>query len=44
MRVLECDTLYYPLGVTYPDYWVLKFTDIPGRRYGNFSSEDFEVE
>lgn len=40
----EGDTLYYPLGVTDPDYCVLKFTAITGRRYGNFSSEDFEVE
>ena len=37
------DTMYYPLGVTDPDYCVLKFTAISGRYYANFKSEDFEV-
>lgn len=40
----EGDTLYYPLGVTDPDYCVLKFTAFSGRRYENFSSEDFEIK
>ncbi|MEG0505670.1 MAG: pyridoxamine 5'-phosphate oxidase family protein [Raoultibacter sp.] len=40
----ESDTLYYSLGVTDPDYCVLKFTASKGRYYSNFSSEDFEVE
>lgn len=37
------DTMYYPGGVTDPDYCVLKFTAISGRYYSNFHSEDFEV-
>ena len=35
------DTMYYPLGVTDPDYCVLKFTAVSGRYYSNFKSEDF---
>ena len=38
------DTMYYPLGVTDPDYCVLKFTATNGRYYSNFSSENFIVE
>ena len=38
------DTLYYPEGVTDPDYCVLKFTARSGRYYSNFSSQDFDVE
>ena len=37
------DTLYYPGGVTDPDYCVLKFTAHSGRYYSNFKSEDFEI-
>ena len=37
------DTMYYPLGVTDPDYCVLKFTAQSGRYYSNFKSEDFAV-
>ena len=37
------DTMYYPKGVTDPDYCVLKFIVLKGRYYSNFSSEDFEV-
>ena len=37
------DTVYYPKGVTDPDYCVLKFTARNGRYYSNFKSEDFEV-
>ena len=37
------DTLYYPGGVTDPDYCVLKFTAFRGRYYSNFKSEDFEI-
>ena len=40
----EGDTMYYPLGVTDPDYCVLKFTAQQGRYYANFQSEDFTVE
>lgn len=40
----EGDTMYYPLGVTDPDYCVLKFTALKGRFYSNFKSEDFEIE
>jgi len=39
----EGDTIYYPGGVTDPDYCVLKFTAIKGRYYSNFKSEDFDV-
>lgn len=39
----EGDTLYYPKGVTDPDYCVLKFTARSGRYYANFKSESFEV-
>lgn len=37
------DTMYYPKGVTDPDYCVLKFTAIKGRYYSNFKSEDFMI-
>ena len=37
------DTMYYPLGVSDPDYCVLKFTAETGRFYSNFKSEDFEI-
>ena len=38
------DRMYYPKGVTDPDYCVLRFTAQGGRYYSNFKSEDFEVE
>lgn len=37
------DKMYYPLGVTDPDYCVLKFTAQRGRYYSHFRSEDFEI-
>ena len=37
------DTMYYPKGVTDPDYCVLKFTAESGRLYKDFSSTDFKV-
>lgn len=37
------DEMYYPLGVTDPDYCVLKFTAIDGRFYSNFKSENFII-
>ncbi|WP_186422782.1 pyridoxamine 5'-phosphate oxidase family protein [Lacrimispora celerecrescens] len=40
----EGDTIYYPKGVTDPDYCVLKFTAQTGRYYANFSSENFMIE
>lgn len=40
----EGDTMYYPLGVTDPDYCVLKFTATSGRYYTNFHSEDFTID
>ena len=40
----EGDELYYPKGVTDPDYCVLRFTAESGRYYSNFKSEDFTVE
>ncbi len=38
------DEMYYPKGVTDPDYCVLKFTAKNGRYYSKFKSENFEVE
>lgn len=38
------DTKYYPLGVTDPDYSVLKFTAERGRLFANPASYDFEIE
>lgn len=38
------DTMYYPQGVTDPDYCVLKFTAQSGRYYTNFHSEDFMIK
>jgi general stress protein 26 len=40
----EGDTMYYPQGVTDPDYCVLRFSAQSGRYYTNFSSENFIVE
>lgn len=37
------DTMYYPKGVSDPDYCVLKFTAVKGRYYSNFKSEDFLI-
>jgi len=37
------DTMYYPGGVTDPDYCVLKFTSQNGRYYSNFKSEGFDL-
>lgn len=37
------DAMYYPGGVTDPDYCVLKFTAERGRYYSNFRSEDFLI-
>lgn len=38
------DTVYYPGGVTDPDYCVLRFTATEGRYYTNFKTESFRVE
>jgi general stress protein 26 len=38
------DEMYYPGGVTDPDYCVLKFIAQNGRYYRNFKSENFEVD
>lgn len=40
----EGDTMYYPKGVTDPDYCVLRFTAESGRFYSSFKSESFSVE
>jgi general stress protein 26 len=40
----EGDTMYYPLGVTDPDFCVIKFTASKGRYYHNFSSKNFAIE
>lgn len=37
------DTMYYPGGVTDPDYCILRFTPTDGRFYSAFKSEDFSV-
>ena len=37
------DIMYYPKGLTDPDYCALKFTALNGRYYSNFKSENFEV-
>lgn len=37
----KTDTLYYHLGVTDPDYCVLKFTAESGRIYEDLKTEDF---
>ncbi|MCL1889046.1 MAG: pyridoxamine 5'-phosphate oxidase family protein [Desulfovibrionaceae bacterium] len=39
----EGDAVYYPGGVTDPDYCVLKFTAGSGRYYANFGSSNFEI-
>jgi len=36
--------MYYPLGVSDPDYCILRFTASSGRYYSNFSSQDFEID
>lgn len=40
----EGDTMYYPGGVTDPDYCVLKFTANSGRYYANFKSQTFAID
>ena len=40
---LPGDTMYYPEGVTDPDYCVLRFIAEEGRYYSNFKSEAFTV-
>lgn len=37
------DTLYYPGGVTDPDYCVLRFTAVRGRYYSDFKSQDLLI-
>lgn len=39
----EGDLMYYPLGVTDPDYCVLKFSAEKVRYYSNFKSESFII-
>jgi general stress protein 26 len=41
---LDGDEMYYPKGVTDPDYCVLKFSAQNGRYYSNFKSENFIIE
>ncbi len=38
------DTIYYPGGISDPDYCVLKFTALRGRRYCGLKSENFNME
>lgn len=40
----EGDTMYYPEGVTDPDYCVLHFIAKRGRYYSNFKNVNFEIE
>jgi general stress protein 26 len=37
------DEIYYPKGVSDPDYCVLRFTAFEGRYYSNFKSETFKI-
>ena len=37
------DRMYYPKGVTDPDFFVLKFTARRGKYYCNLTLEDFEL-
>lgn len=39
----EGDTMYYPGGVSDPDYCILRFNALSGRYYSNFHSEEFTV-
>jgi len=39
----EGDTMYYPQGVTDPDYCVLKFSAKRMRIYQNFKSENIDI-
>ncbi len=38
------DKIYYPGGVTDPDYCILKFTAVSGRYYCNLKTESFEIK
>jgi len=38
------DEMYYPQGVTDPDYCVLKFTSETGRYYAKFKSTNFAIK
>jgi len=38
------DRLFYPKGVTDPDYCVLKFTATSGRYYCDLNTESFKIE
>ena len=38
------DKIYYPKGVTDPDYCILKFTATSGRYYCNLKTESFEIK
>lgn len=37
------DQMFYPKGVTDPDYCVLKFTAVQGRYYNNLKTENFSL-
>lgn len=38
------DEMYYPMGMTDPDYCVLKFVAKEGRFYSNFKSQTFTID
>lgn len=38
------DELYYPRGVTDPNYIALRFTAISGRKYSDFNSTSFDIQ
>lgn len=37
------DEIYYPEGVSDPNYCILKFNALSGRTYANFQSKDFDI-
>lgn len=39
----DSDTMYYPEGVTDPNYCVIRFTATGGRYYSNYQSVDFPM-
>jgi general stress protein 26 len=38
------DEKYYPLGVTDPDYCVIRFTTLSGKLYRGYKTETFGTE
>jgi general stress protein 26 len=40
---LDGNEMFYPLGITDPDYCVLRFTAVSGRYYCNLQSVSFNI-